>query len=247
MSSLRLNQQAIEHQQHLAAYRARRQEWLARNGYQETALALPALQKDDDLRGTGLLDHGFTALHVETGRLVLIGDRYVSAFGKGLAQAVADVEQRYGVRIRQFEGLWMPGKTVLVELWVVDPVRAVGMFDTNPSDAMPSKPEVRDVSRFLNDAPQHANVHRMRPEEAAKLLREALSRIERPSGNANGGDMQVGGIYWRLAQVLGEFAAPRLEEHEGTEEHAAFIRKTHGVLVAASAAAQEPDDDSDVF
>lgn len=81
----------------------------------------------------------------------------------------------------------------------------------------------------------------MRPDEAAKLLREALSRIERPSGNANGGDMQVGGIYWRLAQVLGEFAAPRLAEHEGAE-HAAFIRKTHGVLVSAPAAASAPDD-----
>lgn len=246
---LQLNQQAVEHQQHLAAYRARRQEWLARNGYHETALMLPAIHRDDDLRGVALLDHGFTAIHVETGRLVMIGDPYAAAFfpgGKKIAQVVANVEQRYGVRIRQFEGLWMPGETVLFELWVVDPVRAVGMFDTNPSDAMPIKPEVRDTSRFLADAPQYANVRRMRPEEAVKLLKQAMSRIERPSGNFNGGDMQVGGIYWRLAQVLGEFAAPRLDEQEGAK-HAAFIRKTHGVLAPAPLAAPAPDDEGDVF
>lgn len=70
---------------------------------------------------------------------------------------------------------------------------------------------------------------RMKRSEAIKLLNEALSRIERPTPNANGGEEQVGGAYWRLSQVLEYYLAPILEEQEG-EKHAKFMRETHGVI-----------------
>ena len=66
-------------------------------------------------------------------------------------------------------------------------------------------------------------------EEAVKLLKEALSRIEHPSQNDNGGSMQVGGAYWRLSYVLEKYLRPMLENEEGVD-HARFIRDSFGVI-----------------
>jgi len=63
----------------------------------------------------------------------------------------------------------------------------------------------------------------MKREEAIQLLREALGRLERPSTNANGGAIMIGGVYWRLATVLREYVDKELDDHEGAT-HAAFVR-----------------------
>lgn len=70
----------------------------------------------------------------------------------------------------------------------------------------------------------------MTREDAISFLEGAISRIENHNGNANGGDEQTGGAYWRLARVLKDYLEPRLDEQEG-KEHADFIRKNHGVIV----------------
>lgn len=59
-------------------------------------------------------------------------------------------------------------------------------------------------------------------EEACQLVREALDRIASPSANANGGDMQVGGAYWRLTKVLNNFLLPQLMLQEG-QHHATHL------------------------
>lgn len=66
--------------------------------------------------------------------------------------------------------------------------------------------------------------------DAIQLLEEALARIRAPRANANGGNEQVGGAYWRLAKVLSQYLDPKLEQEEG-HEHAEFIRAMHGQLL----------------
>lgn len=66
--------------------------------------------------------------------------------------------------------------------------------------------------------------------EAVQLVEEALARIRAPGANANGGNEQVGGAYWRLAKVLSQYLEPALDQQEG-HEHAEFIRATHGRLL----------------
>ena len=66
-------------------------------------------------------------------------------------------------------------------------------------------------------------------ETVLALLEEAADRIKNPRPNNNGGNMQVGGAYWRLATVLKEYLEPMLEQQEG-KKHADFIKLTHGVL-----------------
>ena len=65
--------------------------------------------------------------------------------------------------------------------------------------------------------------------EAIAYLEEALERLKHPSTNANGGEMQAGGAYWRIANAL-RYVDDVLADHEG-EKHAHFIRQTHGELV----------------
>ena len=65
-------------------------------------------------------------------------------------------------------------------------------------------------------------------DEVTTLLKEALSRIERPSGNANGGNWQAGGAYWRLAKAI-KFIDNAMDHVEG-KEHAKFIRENHWQL-----------------
>lgn len=71
--------------------------------------------------------------------------------------------------------------------------------------------------------------------KAVGLIKDALHRIEHPSQNAKGMPEQTGGAYWRLAQVLEKYLAPRLDEMEG-KEHANHIRETHGVIHRNNAA-----------
>ena len=68
----------------------------------------------------------------------------------------------------------------------------------------------------------------MNRQEAIILLREALDRLERPSQNANGGEIMMGGVYWRLATVMREYVDKELDTHEGAE-HAAHIRGAHAL------------------
>ena len=67
-------------------------------------------------------------------------------------------------------------------------------------------------------------------DEAVDLVEQALLRLKNPGKNANGGNIQLGGIYWRLAKVLDQFVNRNIVEQEG-ESHALFIRKTHGILI----------------
>ncbi|MBG0879382.1 hypothetical protein H0X90_21570 [Burkholderia sp. 9775_39] len=78
-----------------------------------------------------------------------------------------------------------------------------------------------------------APIGEMNIEEAEKYVREALHRLEQPSQNARGFDIQIGGVYWRLAKVLRLYAAPKLDVAEGSD-HANFIRRTHGVVVVGA-------------
>ncbi|MFA6700898.1 MAG: hypothetical protein WCS28_12120, partial [Thiomicrospira sp.] len=57
------------------------------------------------------------------------------------------------------------------------------------------------------------------------LLKEALHRFEKPSLNANGGKIQLGGAYWRLQKVV-KTIEPYLAEFEG-EKHARFLKDVH--------------------
>lgn len=71
------------------------------------------------------------------------------------------------------------------------------------------------------------------PEEMIKYVEEALSRLKNPSKNANGGDFLAGGAYWRLTEVI-KYLDEVLDDVEG-DKHAAFLRKTHGVIREPSA------------
>ena len=66
----------------------------------------------------------------------------------------------------------------------------------------------------------------MDKEMALAMILEATDRIKTPRENANGGGMQVGGAYWRLAKVLRFYLEPMLEIHEG--KHAESILRIHG-------------------
>ncbi|WP_196486212.1 hypothetical protein [Burkholderia cepacia] len=72
-------------------------------------------------------------------------------------------------------------------------------------------------------------------EDATCLVREALGRLARPTPNAHGFDIQIGGIYWRLAKVLRLYVAPKLDIAEGCE-HADYIREHNGVMELAPSA-----------
>lgn len=63
----------------------------------------------------------------------------------------------------------------------------------------------------------------------AGLMEEAMYGLKMPSGNANLGDLQAGGIYWRCCQVLD--AMDKVLDFEEGVEHARFIRNTHGILI----------------
>lgn len=66
------------------------------------------------------------------------------------------------------------------------------------------------------------------------LVDQALRKLERPQANANGGEVQLGGVYWRLSKAL-EFIEPFLYEVEG-KKHADFLINTHrktGINISA--------------
>ena len=65
-------------------------------------------------------------------------------------------------------------------------------------------------------------------EQAIQHLKEAIGKLETPSKNANGGGIQLGGVYWRLISVLNEIT-PYLSADEGYR-HAEILIKTHGVV-----------------
>lgn len=109
------NYEALLHEQN---YTARTNAWLAANGYKPNPNRF--FSRGGDL--AMLLDHGFIAQHIETGRSVLFGDPYGHALS-----VIGPVEQRYGLTIRRHPGLWFEG-TTLLELWVDDPAKAVEMF-----------------------------------------------------------------------------------------------------------------------
>jgi hypothetical protein len=67
-----------------------------------------------------LLDHGFVAKSLSTGRLVVFGDPYTAAI------KLADIEEieRQGFEVRAHAGVWDPERTTLLEFLVKDPDRA---------------------------------------------------------------------------------------------------------------------------
>ena len=67
----------------------------------------------------------------------------------------------------------------------------------------------------------------MDKEYAIELLQQALNRLKGREGGTN--EECTAGAYWRLAQVLELYLAPRMDKTEG-KEHADFIRKNHGVI-----------------
>lgn len=62
----------------------------------------------------------------------------------------------------------------------------------------------------------------MEKEEAILLVEQALGRIKH--------DAMPGGAYWRLMKVISDFINPMLDKKE-SEEHAGFLRMTHGMIV----------------
>lgn len=70
--------------------------------------------------------------------------------------------------------------------------------------------------------------------EAVKLLDEAAARLRKPSRNANGGAVQIGGCFWRLSNVLSYYVEPLLDAEEGVT-HAAWLRANHGLVQPVSA------------
>lgn len=91
-------------------------------------------------------------------------------------------------------------------------------------DAFPTTASPSAVN--LADAPPPA----LTQEQAIVLIEEALSRLKRPQPNANGGAIQLGGVYWRLVKALTEFVDQYLDMVEG-QSHADFIRANHGHYV----------------
>ncbi len=73
----------------------------------------------------------------------------------------------------------------------------------------------------------------------AKLLRwiqiieQAVDKLRYPSTNANGGPLCAGGVYWRLVDVAADLDN-HLAQVEG-DEHASFLRATHGVITKTPA------------
>lgn len=59
------------------------------------------------------------------------------------------------------------------------------------------------------------NTDQLTRDEAIQLLGEAMARLNLPSRNANGGSIQMGGVYWRLVRVLTRYVEPNLVAHEG--------------------------------
>ncbi|VWC53833.1 hypothetical protein BLA9940_02106 [Burkholderia aenigmatica] len=85
----------------------------------------------------------------------------------------------------------------------------------------------------IENCDAEATTGEMSIEEAEQYVREALHRLEQPSLNARSFDIQIGGVYWRLAKVLRLYAAPKLEVAEGCDR-ADFIRRTHGVVIVGA-------------
>ena len=69
----------------------------------------------------------------------------------------------------------------------------------------------------------------MQKQEAIKLLKEAIDRIESPKVNADGGEWQAAGCYWRLAQVLSDFVAPEMIKHQSPKQYWDVLR-AHGAI-----------------
>lgn len=129
-------------------HRERVKAWLGSNGYNPESISrLPSRQG----LMSSILDHGFIATHIATGRRVLFGDPY--EYGVNL---VEQAEQRYGLEIRRYAGLWHENSTLL-ELWVVDPLKAAYLFRLAFSGIghMPfayfygAPVEIHHVSKFL--------------------------------------------------------------------------------------------------
>jgi hypothetical protein len=96
--------------------------WAPLNGYAPTIKGKPVHSHEMN----ALLDHGFTARHLATGRYVAFGDPYS---GVRLDERI-DFVQAHGIEVRRHPGLWSPGNTELLELWVIDAQLASDLFRT---------------------------------------------------------------------------------------------------------------------
>jgi hypothetical protein len=96
--------------------------WSSAHGYAPTISARPI----HSCEMNALLDHGFTARHLATGRYVVFGDPYMRP---GLADEIAGIEAR-GIEVLRHAGLWCPDRSQLLEFWVIDPLKARDVFRT---------------------------------------------------------------------------------------------------------------------
>ena len=72
------------------------------------------------------------------------------------------------------------------------------------------------------------NTYVMDKDEVVALLEEAIEKIKNPSINSGGGQMEIGGVYWRLVRVVNKFVVPQLSELEG-HEHSEYLRKNFNI------------------
>lgn len=69
----------------------------------------------------------------------------------------------------------------------------------------------------------------MEKQEAVKLLKEAIDRLENQKTNADGGEWQAAGCYWRLSKVLREFVVQEMIKHQSPKQCWAIFQH-HGAV-----------------
>lgn len=60
----------------------------------------------------------------------------------------------------------------------------------------------------------YPNLGAISREESIALIEQALVRIKKPTSNASGMPIQIGGATWRLAKVLNDYLKPNVELYE---------------------------------
>lgn len=63
----------------------------------------------------------------------------------------------------------------------------------------------------MKDYPNLGTISR---EESIALIEQALVRLKKPTSNASGMPIQIGGATWRLAKVLNDYLKPNVELYE---------------------------------
>jgi hypothetical protein len=123
---------------------ARWREWAAVHGYTQDR---PRVWVQDHDEFSRLRDHGFVGKHLKSGRYVMFGDPYRGARTDEIVAAISG----FGIEVRQYDGLWYPGSTELLELWVTNADLASNLFISTQKCARSGGWYPRD--RFIVDHP----------------------------------------------------------------------------------------------